>query len=87
MISPPCCPAPGPDVDDPVRRPDGLLVVLHDEDRVAQVAQPGQRGDELGVVALVEPDGRLVEDVQDAHQGRPDLGREADPLGLAARTA
>ena len=76
-------PCPGPDVDDPVGGPDRLLVVLDDEDRVAQVAQPRERRDELGVVALVEPDRRLVEDVQDAHQRRPDLGREADPLGLA----
>ena len=75
---------PGPDVDDPVGGPDGLLVVLDDEDRVAQVAQPGQRRDELGVVALVEPDRRLVEDVQDAHQRRPDLGRQPDPLRLPA---
>ena len=73
------------DVDDPVRRPDRLLVVLDDEDGVAEVAQPGQGRDQLGVVLLVEPDRRLVEDVQDAHQAGPDLGRQADPLGLAAR--
>ena len=85
MISPPCSPAPGPDVDDPVGGPDRLLVVLDDEDRVAEVAQPGQGRDQLGVVALVQPDRRLVEDVQDAHQGRADLGRQPDPLGLAAR--
>ena len=74
----------GPDVEDPVGRPDRLLVVLDDEDRVAEVAQPGQGRDELGVVLLVEPDRRLVEDVQDAHQAGPDLGRQPDPLGLAA---
>ena len=77
----------GPDVDDPVRGPDRLLVVLDDEDRVAQVPQPGQRRDELRVVALVEADRRLVEDVQHAHQRRPDLRREPDPLRLAARQA
>ena len=76
---------PGPDVEDPVGGPDRLLVVLDDEDRVAEVAQPGERRDELGVVALVEPDRRLVEDVQDAHERRPDLGRQPDPLRLAAR--
>ena len=73
-----------PDVDDPVGGPDRLLVVLDDEHRVAEVAQPGQRRDELGVVALVQADRRLVEDVEDAHQGRADLGREPDALGLAA---
>ena len=78
-------PRPGPDVDDPVGRPDRLLVVLDDEHRVAEVAKPRQRRDQLGVVALVKPDRRLVEDVEDAHQRRPDLRRQADPLGLAAR--
>ena len=33
-------PCPGADVDDPVGGPDRLLVVLDDEDRVAEVAQP-----------------------------------------------
>ena len=75
---------PGPDVEDPVGRPDRLLVVLDDEDGVAQVAQPGEGRDELRVVPLVQPDRRLVEDVQHAHQAGPDLGRQADPLGLAA---
>ena len=37
------------------------------------------------VVALVEADRRLVEHVEDAHQLRADLGREADALALAAR--
>ena len=72
------------DVDDPVGGPDRLLVVLDDEHGVAQVAKSRERRDQLGVVALVEPDRRLVEDVQDAHQGRADLGREPDPLRLAA---
>jgi hypothetical protein len=72
------------DVDDPVRGPDRLLVVLDDEHRVAQVAQPRQGRDELRVVPLVQPDRRLVEDVQHAHERGPDLGREADPLGLPA---
>ena len=80
-------PRPGPDVDDPVRGPDRLLVVLHHEHGVAQVPQPGQRRDQLGVVPLVEPDRRLVEDVQDAHQRRADLRRQPDPLRLAAREA
>src|SRR2546421_744005 len=35
-------------------------------------------------VALVQPDRRLVEDVEHAHQPGPDLRREPDPLGLAA---
>ena len=38
-MRPPCSPAPGPDVDHVVGDPDGLLVVLDHDDRVAQVAE------------------------------------------------
>ena len=62
-----------------------LLVVLDHEHRVAEVAQPLERPDQLVVVALVEPDRGLVEDVEDADELRPDLRREPQPLRLAAR--
>jgi hypothetical protein len=74
----------GPDIDHPVRGSDRLLVVFDHEDGVAEVAQARERRDQLCVVALVEPDRWLIEDVQHAHQRRPDLGREPDPLRLAA---
>ena len=35
------------DVHDPVRLTHGLFVVLHHDDRIAQVAQALERGDEL----------------------------------------
>src|SRR5205814_6455765 len=73
------------DVDDPIGGADGLLVVLHHEDGVADVAHAEERADEPRVVALVKADRGLVENVQDAHQARADLRREADALRLAAR--
>ncbi len=73
-----------PDVDDPVRRSDRLLVVLDHQQRVAEVAEPDQRRDQPCVVALVEADRRLVQDVEHAHQARSDLGRQPDALRLAA---
>ncbi len=76
---------PRAEVDDPIGRSDRLLVMLDDQHGVAEVPQPGEGRDELGVVALVEADRRLVEDVQDAHERRADLGREANSLRLAAR--
>ena len=74
----------GPDVDDPVGDPDGVLVVLDDDQGVAEVLEPDQGLDQPVVVALVEADRRLVEDVEDADQAGADLGREPDPLRLAA---
>jgi hypothetical protein len=55
-------------VDQVVGRAHHLLVVLDDEDGVAEVAQALERGDQLAVVALVEADRGLVEDVEDAHE-------------------
>ncbi len=75
----------GPHVHEVVGRAHHLLVVLDDDDRVAEVAQPLERRDQLPVVALVEPDRRLVEDVEHADELRADLGREPEPLRLAAR--
>ena len=72
------------DVDGPVGVPDGVLVVLDDDQGVAEVAEPDQRLDQPVVVALVQADGRLVEDVQHADQTGADLGGQPDPLRLAA---
>ena len=75
----------GAEVDQMVGGEHRALVVLDDDHRVAEVAQPLQRRDQPLVVALVEPDRRLVEDVQHPDEARPDLRRQPDSLRLAAR--
>ena len=75
---------PRADVDHPVGGADGVLVVLDDDQRVAEVAQPGQGLDQPVVVALVQPDRRLVQHVEHADQAGADLGGQPDPLRLAA---
>ncbi len=72
------------EVEDPVRGPDRLLVVLDDHDRVAEVADAGQGGQQALVVALVQADGRLVEDVQDPLHAAADLAGQADAMGFTA---
>ena len=74
----------GADVDEVIRRAHRVLIVLDDDERVAKVAQSLERGEQLVVVALVQADGRLVEDIEHAHQARADLRRETDALRLAA---
>src|ERR671921_787157 len=68
----------------PVGGLDRVLVVLDDDERVAHVAQPHEGLDQPGVVALVQPDGGLVEHVEDADQPGADLGGQPDPLRLPA---
>ena len=41
------------DIDDPVGSADGVLIVLDDDERVAQIPQTNQSFDESVVVALV----------------------------------
>ena len=74
----------GSDVDDLVRLLHGLLVVLHDDEGVAQVRQAPQGVQQLAVVLLVQADGGFIQDVHDPHQRRSDLGRQTDALGFAA---
>ena len=72
------------EVDDEVRLLHRLLVVLDHDDGVAQIPQPLQRGEQPHIVALVQADGGLVQDVDDSSQLRPHLRGQPDALGLAA---
>ena len=74
----------GTDVDDVVGRRNGVVIVLDDEHRVAEVAQAFERGNEALVVALVQPDTRLVQNVEHAGQSAADLRGEADSLSFAS---
>ena len=71
----------GAEVDDVVGGADRALVVLDDDHRVAEVAQALERADQLLVVALVQADRGLVEDVEHA---RPGSSRSASRAGSAA---
>src|SRR3982751_654162 len=71
-------------VDDVVGGAHRLLVVLDDDDRVAQVAKLLECREESRVVALVQADRRAVEDVEHPDESRADLRGEADTLRLAA---
>ena len=75
----------GAEIDHVVGGADRLLVVLDDDDGVAEVAQARQRAEQRAVVALVQADRRLVEDVEHAGQVRADLRRQPDALPFAAR--
>ena len=79
------CSGPRAKVHQVVRGPHGLFVVFHDEDGVAHVAQPFEAREQAGIVARVEADAWLVENVKDADQSRADLAREANALRFAPR--
>ena len=74
-----------PHINHVIGRADRVLIVLDDDHGVTQITQTLERGDESLVIALMQADGGLIQDVEHAHEARADLGRQADALGLAAR--
>ena len=74
----------GPDVEHVVGGADGVLVVLDHDHGIAEIAQPLERFQQPRIVALVQPDRRLVEHVEHAGEPRADLRGEPDALALAA---
>lgn len=75
---------PGAEVDDVVGDGDGLGLVLHDQDRVALVAQAQQEVVHALDVVRVQTDGGLVEDVRDVGQRGAEVADHLDALRLAA---
>src|SRR5713101_3335990 len=62
----------------------GLAIVLDDQHRVAEFLETFERREQALIVALMEPDRRLVENVEHANKARSDLRGETNPLALAA---
>ena len=73
------------EIDYIIGAPDGFFIVLDDEHGVAKVAQILQRGEKTTVVAVMQADGRFVEDIEDAPQLGSDLRCEADALAFSTR--
>ena len=74
----------GADIHNVIGRLHRFLVMLHHNDGVAEVPQVFQRLDEPCIIPLVQPDGRLIEDIQHPHQAGADLGRQPDTLTFPA---
>ena len=74
----------GAHIDDMVGGADGFLVMLDDDDGVAEIAQALERFQQLLVVALVQADGGLVQHIEHAREPRADLRGKPDALALAA---
>ena len=58
----------GSDIEHMVGEADGVLIVLYNDHRIAEIAKPLQSFKEAGVVALVQADGRLVQHIEYAGQ-------------------
>ncbi len=73
------------DIDDGVRRADRLFVVLDDDHGVAFVAQALQSLQQFVIVARMQADGRLVQNIRGADEAGADLRGEPHALRFSAR--
>ena len=72
-------------VDDVIGGPDRFLVMLDHHHRIAEIAQVFQRLQQPCIVALMQPDRRLIEHIEHAGKSRADLRGQPDALAFAAR--
>ena len=68
-----------------IRAPDGLFIMLHNENRVAPRFKVFQGLDEKTIIPGMEPDGGFIQDVADAGQVGAQLGGKANALCLPSR--
>ena len=64
--------------------PHHVRVVLHHQHRVPDVAQIVQQANQTIVVARVQTNRRLVQDIKRTDQRRSQIGRQLNPLGFPA---
>src|SRR5690554_5075320 len=76
-------PRSGADIEYMVGSTDGILVMLYHDHGVTQIPQLNEGLEQPVVVALVQADGGLVENVHHTHQAGADLTGQANTLGLA----
>src|SRR6202041_2668775 len=74
----------GAEIEDVVGMANGLLVMLDDQDRVAQVAQRFERDDQPHIVTLMQADRRLIEHIENPAQARTNLCCQANALAFPA---
>ena len=74
-----------PEIEHMIRAPDGVLIVLDDNEHVAASRQLGQRIEQNGIVPGMQADGRLIQHVTHPLQVRAELCGKAYALRLSAR--
>ena len=74
----------GAHIDHVVGSANRILIVLDDDNGIADIAQALKCLDQAFVVALMKTNRRLIQNVQNAHESGADLSCQANALGLTA---
>src|SRR5436190_12184873 len=73
------------EINNIIRPAHRLLVMFDHQNRITPALEHRQSRQQLFVVACVEPDGRLVQNVEHAAEIRTKLRRQANPLAFSSR--
>jgi hypothetical protein len=71
-------------VDQVIACPHQRFIMFDHHDRIALLLQIAQSGNQSIVIARMQADGRLVQEVQNAHEPRADAGSQTHPLPFTA---
>ena len=77
--------SPGTEVAEPIGLAEGVFIVFNHQEGVSKVAEFSQGLQQSVVVALMEANGRFVENVHDAGQATTDLRGQANALTFSTR--
>ena len=73
-----------PEINHVIGLENGLLIVLDHNNGIADIAQPLECAQQTLIVALMQTDRRLIQDIHNARQARSNLAGQSDPLRFTA---
>ena len=76
-------PGTGANIDHVIGQADRVLIMLHHDHRVADIAQMDEGFEQAFIVALVQADRGFVQHIKHACEARADLRGQADALAFA----
>ena len=75
-------PGTGADIHNVIRSQHRIFVVLYNDNGIANVSQMLQSLNKPGIIPLVQANAGFIEDIENAHQRRTDLGCQTNALGF-----
>ena len=74
-----------PNINHPICRPDGLLIMLNHDHGVAKISQSLKRTNQARIITLMQTNTWLVQNIEHTDQARTNLGRQTDSLCFTTR--
>ena len=73
-----------PQIKNVIRGADRFFIMLDHDHRISEIAEPAERRQQPGIVALMQSDAWFIEHIENSGQPGADLGGQPDPLCFTA---